>query len=233
MTTTAQTQPALGTTPRPAFNMLSVASGKGGVGKTWFSITLAHALARAGRRALLFDGDLGLANVDIQLGLMPSRDLGGVLAGQLTLSQATVPFEDGDFEIIAGRSGMGSLASLPANRLVALGRELTELAGAYDWVVMDLGAGVPYDLLHAGAAHQLPGAAAQVVGAEAHELDARHVGHDDATGAALADLRGCRANPVAEGLEDVSRALLERQDPAGSASETHVLREHASVRLPY
>ena len=142
MTTTAQTQIAPGTTPRPASNMVSVASGKGGVGKTWFSITLAHALARAGRRALLFDGDLGLANVDIQLGLMPSRDLGGVLAGQLTLGQATVPFEDGDFAIIAGRSGMGSLASLPANRLVALGRELTELAGSYDWVVMDLGAGV-------------------------------------------------------------------------------------------
>ncbi len=51
--------------------LIAIASGKGGVGKTWFAITLAHALARAGRRVLLFDGDLGLANVDIQLGLTP------------------------------------------------------------------------------------------------------------------------------------------------------------------
>jgi len=56
-------------------NIIAVASGKGGVGKTWFSITLAHALTRMGKKVLLFDGDLGLANVDVQLGLMPKRDL--------------------------------------------------------------------------------------------------------------------------------------------------------------
>ncbi len=48
--------------------IFAIASGKGGVGKTWLAITLAHAAARAGRRVLLFDVDLGLANVDIQLG---------------------------------------------------------------------------------------------------------------------------------------------------------------------
>ena len=46
-------------------NIIAVASGKGGVGKTWFSITLAHLFARAGRKTLLFDGDIGLANVDV------------------------------------------------------------------------------------------------------------------------------------------------------------------------
>ena len=61
-------------------NMIAVASGKGGVGKTWFSITLAHAFAQNGLKTLLFDGDLGLANIDIQLGLMPSHDLGSVIA---------------------------------------------------------------------------------------------------------------------------------------------------------
>ena len=51
--------------------LTAIASGKGGVGKTWFAITLAHAWSRLGRRVLLFDGDLGLANIDIQLGLPP------------------------------------------------------------------------------------------------------------------------------------------------------------------
>ena len=63
----------------------AVASGKGGVGKTWFAITLSHALANLGRKTLLFDGDLGLANVDIQLGLMPKHDLGAVVSGKLPL----------------------------------------------------------------------------------------------------------------------------------------------------
>src|SRR5690606_35439152 len=102
---------AAGPTPAPRAagrakgrNIIAVASGKGGVGKTWFAITLSHAFAKAGGKVLLFDGDLGLANVDIQLGLMPKHDLGGVLSGRLTLNQATVPFEDGKFDIIAGRS---------------------------------------------------------------------------------------------------------------------------------
>src|SRR3546814_4008284 len=74
------------TAPQPVGgNVAAVASGKGGVGKTWFAITLAHAIGRAGKKALLFDGDLGLANVDIQLGLMPDRDLAAVIGGRLSL----------------------------------------------------------------------------------------------------------------------------------------------------
>ena len=123
-------------------NVIAVASGKGGVGKTWFAITLTHALARSGRRALLFDGDLGLANVDIQLGLMPKTDLGSVVAGRLTLNQALVNFPGGGFDIVAGRSGSGTLANIPLSRLQMLGDDLALLAGGYDRVVVDLGAGV-------------------------------------------------------------------------------------------
>jgi len=134
--------------PRPAShrprakNVVAVASGKGGVGKTWFSISLTHALARVGQRTLLFDGDLGLANVDIQLGLMPKHDLGAVVTGRLTLNQAAVTYADGGFDVIAGRSGSGSLANIPLSRLQILADDLTLLAGGYDHVVLDLGAGV-------------------------------------------------------------------------------------------
>ncbi len=123
-------------------NMIAVASGKGGVGKTWFAITLAHTLASKGTKTLLFDGDLGLANVDIQLGLMPKHDMGGVIAGRLTLNQAVVSFSDGGFDIVAGRSGSGSLANIPPSRLQILGDDLNLLATAYDKVILDLGAGV-------------------------------------------------------------------------------------------
>jgi flagellar biosynthesis protein FlhG len=123
-------------------NIVAVASGKGGVGKTWFSITLAHALARAGHRTLLFDGDLGLANIDVQLGVAPCRDLGAVIAGKATMAQIVERHQEGGFDVIAGRSGSGNLASLPMTRLTALRNELHEVAQGYDHVVLDLGAGV-------------------------------------------------------------------------------------------
>ncbi|NIA69490.1 MinD/ParA family protein [Pelagibius litoralis] len=128
--------------PQSCLNMLAVASGKGGVGKTWLSVTLSQALARQGKRVLLFDGDLGLANVDIQLGLQPSRDLGGALAGQYALAKAATRHPDAGFEVIAGRSGTGGLASLPGPRLAGLLHDLADLSTGYDRVVLDLGAGL-------------------------------------------------------------------------------------------
>jgi len=123
-------------------NIIAVASGKGGVGKTFMAITLANALAMKDRKVLLFDGDLGLANLDIQLGLMPQHDLGSVIAGRLTLNQAVLPFQPGGFDIIAGRSGSGGLANIPTSRLQMLNEDLALLAQAYDHVILDLGAGV-------------------------------------------------------------------------------------------
>ncbi|MBK8174571.1 MAG: MinD/ParA family protein [Rhodospirillales bacterium] len=143
MTTALSQPPELRTValPKPR-NMIAIASGKGGVGKTWLAITLTHALSQMGRRALLFDGDLGLANVDIQLGLMPEHDLGGVLAGRLSLAHATVPYAAGGFDIVAGRSGCGRLAAVPPSRIALLGEELVLTAGRYDHVILDLGAGI-------------------------------------------------------------------------------------------
>ncbi len=135
-----------GETKAPAFrrgkNIIAVASGKGGVGKTWFSITLSHALAQSGKKVLLFDGDLGLANVDVQLGLMAKRDLNDVIRGRLGLDKVIQHYEEGGFDIIAGRSGQASLSALPSQRLALLRDQLLEVADKYDVVIVDLGAGV-------------------------------------------------------------------------------------------
>jgi flagellar biosynthesis protein FlhG len=122
-------------------SIVAVASGKGGVGKTWLAITLAQSLAQAGQRTLLFDGDLGLANVDIQLGLTPARDLGHFSNGT-SLDKVVTPFATGGFDVLAGRSGSGTLAAMDTARLGRLIGALAELAGDYDRVVIDLGAGV-------------------------------------------------------------------------------------------
>lgn len=131
-----------GPASRRGANVIAVASGKGGVGKTWFSITLSHALAKEGKRVLLFDGDLGLANIDVQLGLMPKRDLNDVIRGRLGLDKVIQPYKDGGFDIIAGRSGQASLSALPSQRLTMLRDQILEVADQYDVVILDLGAGV-------------------------------------------------------------------------------------------
>jgi flagellar biosynthesis protein FlhG len=119
--------------------LIAFASGKGGVGKTCLAIGLAQALAESGDRVALVDGDLGLANVDVQLGLDPRHDLGDVLTGRCTAEAALVHHAAG-FAVLPGRSGSTALASLDgagAQEVTAMLRGLP-----MDWVVLDLGAGI-------------------------------------------------------------------------------------------
>lgn len=143
-------------TSQPISNAIAIASGKGGVGKTWLSISLAQALSQGGDNVLLFDGDLGLANVDIQLGLTPAIDLGTALERDMPLSRAATASGAG-FSVIAGRSGSGGLAHMPAHRLAHLTDALREVAGTYDRLIVDLGAGIDRPV------RQLAGLCGQVV----------------------------------------------------------------------
>ena len=133
----AQKRPAQGRLGQ----IIAVASGKGGVGKTWFSVTLAHALTRAGARVLLVDWDLGLANLDVQLGLSPQSDLAAVLRDRLPLAGAVMHHPVG-FDILAGSSGTGAISALDAGGLAYMLTATRALAEQYDYVICDLAAGI-------------------------------------------------------------------------------------------
>jgi flagellar biosynthesis protein FlhG len=129
-----------------AGRLIAIASGKGGVGKTWFSITLAHVLARRGGKVLLFDADLGLANVDVQLGLTPALDLADVIAGRASIDQAAMRHPEGGFHILAGRSGSGMFSGLQPVLLERMLAELRGATGRFDHVLLDLGAGLEHSV---------------------------------------------------------------------------------------
>jgi flagellar biosynthesis protein FlhG len=129
-------------TRKPNHNIIAIASGKGGVGKTWLSVTLAGLFARSGRKTVLFDGDIGLANVDVQLGITPQRDLGTYLSGKAGMRDIITNYPLGGFDIIPGRSGAGNMTDLTNEQLQQMRLDLLDVAQSYDYVILDLGAGI-------------------------------------------------------------------------------------------
>ena len=121
--------------------IIAIASGKGGVGKTWLAITLSQALAQAGRRVVLMDADLGLANADVQLGLNPARDIAAVLRDGAAPETAAMALPAG-FHLLPGRSGSGALAGLAGAALDRATALPKRLAARWQEVVVDVGAGV-------------------------------------------------------------------------------------------
>lgn len=141
--------------------ILAVASGKGGVGKTWLSTMLSIAFGRAGQRALLIDCDLGLANVDVQLGVRPQASVHSVVRGFVELNEAVTPVmggpgRNGGFDLISGHSGDGALGAVKLEEVHRIANDLKKLTPHYDRVILDLAAGIdPTVLRFARAADKL------------------------------------------------------------------------------
>jgi flagellar biosynthesis protein FlhG len=121
--------------------LITVASGKGGVGKTSLTLNLATVLAKQGKKVLVVDGDTGLANADVQLNLKPAFDLAHALSGQKLLAEIITPTPQG-FALIAGRSGHAGLASLPLPTLTHWLNDLRDLGQVYEFILLDAAAGI-------------------------------------------------------------------------------------------
>jgi flagellar biosynthesis protein FlhG len=138
----------------PAVQVIAVTGGKGGTGKTTVAVNLATALAQAGRKVLLLDGDLGLANVDVLLGLTPHCTLEQVLAGQRSLQEILLHTRAG-VAVIPSASGVARMARLSVTEHAAIVRAFSTLPGEYDTLVVDTAPGLSDSVLtFAGAAQQ-------------------------------------------------------------------------------
>jgi flagellar biosynthesis protein FlhG len=122
--------------------VFSIASGKGGVGKTFFSVHLALLARMMKPRVLLVDGDLGLSNIEVAMGLHPRHHLGDVLSGAKRIHEAVTVHPKTGLHILAGGAGVRELADLTPERRHAIATLLEESFREYDVVVIDAGAGV-------------------------------------------------------------------------------------------
>lgn len=128
------------TNTNPA-RVITITSGKGGVGKTNFAVNLGIALSKLGRKILLVDADLGLANVDVMLGLIPKYNLGHVLLGEKKIADIIINGPAG-LRIIPSGSGMYKLANLGDKKLAQCLENLNQLEKETDIILIDTGAGL-------------------------------------------------------------------------------------------
>ena len=126
--------------------VFSVTSGKGGVGKTNISVNLALTLAARGKRVLLLDADLGLANVDVLLGLHPEKNIFHLFHEGASLRDILLPTEYG-FSILPASSGVSEMLALNPGQKLELLDAMDELEDDLDFLIVDTGAGISENVL--------------------------------------------------------------------------------------
>lgn len=137
--------------PQPVTRVVSVTSGKGGVGKTHTTTNLAIALASLGHSVLVLDADLGLANVDVLLNLKPKGTLHDVLKGSLRLDDIVIE-GPGSISIIPAASGVEELHELRSEEKLLLLEEIERMAYRYDYLLIDTPAGIGSDVMYFNSA---------------------------------------------------------------------------------
>jgi len=121
--------------------VIAVSGGKGGVGKSNISINLSVALAELRRRVVLMDADLGLANIDVLLGLRADKTLADVLSGEVSLRDVLLP-GPGGIRIVPASSGISQMAALGPHEHASLIHAFSELAEQMDVLIIDTAAGI-------------------------------------------------------------------------------------------
>ena len=137
----ASTRPRLRPLDKGDTITIAVTSGKGGVGKTQMSANLALALARKGKRVVLFDADLGLASLDLALGVRPASDLMAVVRGQRAIKDILVEGPLGVC-LIPACPGRYEMANLGVRERAALCHAVEEVLPEFDVLIIDTGAGI-------------------------------------------------------------------------------------------
>jgi flagellar biosynthesis protein FlhG len=133
--------------------VIAVTGGKGGVGKTSVSVNLSIAMASVGRRVMLLDGDLGLANVDVFLGLSPRYTMAHVLSGERTLEEIILESPHG-IQVVPGASGVADLANLSAADHLGLVQAFSGLSTSLDALIVDTSAGIAHSVVQFSQAAQ-------------------------------------------------------------------------------